>query len=281
MPGGSPQSFAHSLRGRPEEEWQTLEDHLNATADHAESFAWSFAPGFGRLAGLWHDAGKYQRAFQDYIRKDPDAHVSLRVDHSTVGALIAVERKSPLIGFAIAGHHGGIPNARDLPGRLLEKKALLPQARMDGLPAWIEEQIVAPPPHWLQADRILFSLWTRFIFSALVDADFLDTGRFYAGGKARETTVRPTLQELSVSLDSYLERKSSEADRTDVNEMRSRVRLACRTAATLSPGSFTLTVPTAPRAGRVSLSGGNAAKRRRSSPASAVTQNQPSIARSR
>jgi CRISPR-associated endonuclease/helicase Cas3 len=93
--------YAHSLQGRPEDEWHLLEVHLNDTAERAERFAESFAPGWGRLAGLLHDAGKYQREFQDYIRKDPAAHVSDRVDHSTVGALMA--RDKALLAFVVAG----------------------------------------------------------------------------------------------------------------------------------------------------------------------------------
>jgi hypothetical protein len=67
--------LCHSLDGKPEREWQLLDDHLEATADLAEKFASSFAPGWGRLAGLWHDAGKYQKAFQRYIASDSDAHI--------------------------------------------------------------------------------------------------------------------------------------------------------------------------------------------------------------
>jgi CRISPR-associated endonuclease/helicase Cas3 len=74
--------YAHSLHGRSVAEWQTLEDHLNQTAVLAERFATDFAPGYGRIAGLWHDIGKYQRAFQDYIGQNPDGHVRGGVDHS-------------------------------------------------------------------------------------------------------------------------------------------------------------------------------------------------------
>lgn len=82
--------YAHSLKGLPREEWQLPEDHLIAAADLAERFANSFAPGWARLAGLWHDAGKYQPSFQNYVASDPDAHVKQKVDHSSAGALIAI-----------------------------------------------------------------------------------------------------------------------------------------------------------------------------------------------
>lgn len=238
--------YAHSLPGTPESEWHKLRRHLEDTAELAERFAQTYAPGWGRIAGLWHDAGKYQRAFQEYIREDPDAHVKSRVDHSSVGALIARERRAAFVAFVVAGHHGGLPNGDDLRNRLETKKALLQNARADGLPRWVEEQQIPAIPEWLQAtgDRALVSLWTRFLFSALVDADFLDTERFYAGGKERDIGRRPALDEMKARLDAHLERMMAGAERTNVNQMRARVLQACRKAAECEPGSFTLTVPT-------------------------------------
>jgi CRISPR-associated endonuclease/helicase Cas3 len=170
MSSATSQRYAHSLAGRPLEEWQGLEDHLIQTADLAESFASGYAAGWGRIAGLWHDAGKYREVFQEMIGRDPDAHVSGKVDHSSVGALIAAERKAAMLAFVVAGHHDGIPNADDLGGRLKEKHELLPEARRDGLPPWIEDQVLPRSPDWL-TDPAQLSLWTRVLFSALVDAD--------------------------------------------------------------------------------------------------------------
>jgi len=244
MPVGVSTRYAHSLPDRPLEEWHELEDHLRQTADLAEAFSHVFAPGWGRIAGLWHDAGKYRRAFQERIGVDADAHTSGKVDHSSVGALIAVERKAPLIGFVVAGHHGGLPDAGDLGGRLKEKAGLLPEARRDGLPQWIEEQELPKIPDWLLADRVLLSLWTRFLFSSLVDARFLASVRFYAGGKERDLGTRPSLAELKSRLDDYIDRKTAASERTRMNDMRARVLKACRNKAALDPGTFTLTVPT-------------------------------------
>ncbi len=67
--------YAHSRPDLPVERWHTLEEHLQGTAGLAESFAAPFAPGWGRLAGLWHDAGKYQADFQRR-RAEADAFVS-------------------------------------------------------------------------------------------------------------------------------------------------------------------------------------------------------------
>ncbi len=52
--------YAHSLNGRPVEDWHRLEEHLFGTAKLAAKFAAEFGCGeWGYLAGLWHDLGKY------------------------------------------------------------------------------------------------------------------------------------------------------------------------------------------------------------------------------
>ena len=127
-PSSQPASFlahyAHSLAGRPKGEWHKLEEHLTQTADLAESFASPFASEWGRLAGLWHDAGKFQRSFQIRIDKDDEAHTNAKVDHSSVGVLIAKGHRARPLSFVIAGHHGGMPNADDLVVRLNERADL-------------------------------------------------------------------------------------------------------------------------------------------------------------
>lgn len=47
-----------------------LEEHLRTVGDLAGEFASSFGHSdWGRLAGLWHDLGKYSSAFQSYIAR--------------------------------------------------------------------------------------------------------------------------------------------------------------------------------------------------------------------
>jgi len=239
----TPKCYAHSLPGRPLEEWHGLEDHLAETANLAESFSIYFATGWGRLAGLWHDAGKYQPSFQARIGTDPAAHVNLKVDHSSVGALIAAQRNASPLAFVIAGHHGGMPNREDLRSRLLGKQELLEAAKDNGLPIRFREADLPSPPIWMN-DNAQMSLWTRFLFSALVDADFLDTERFYAGGAERDLRQQPALAELKARLDAYLSHIAQDSEATSMNAMRARVLDACRTKAELEPGAFTLTVPT-------------------------------------
>jgi len=48
--------YAHSIDGKPVDEWHRLEEHLKGTAELAASFATEFGSGeWGYLAGMWHD----------------------------------------------------------------------------------------------------------------------------------------------------------------------------------------------------------------------------------
>ena len=64
-------AYAHTKtdaagKSLPESEWEPLEDHLREVSDLAAKFAAAFgASEWGRLAGRWHDLGKYSREFQD------------------------------------------------------------------------------------------------------------------------------------------------------------------------------------------------------------------------
>lgn len=79
--------------------------HLEGVAELAEKFASSFgAQEFAKLAGLWHDLGKYKPDFQDYIRLNSGYQSDLvndggcgKVDHTAAGALLAIE-KHPIWG---------------------------------------------------------------------------------------------------------------------------------------------------------------------------------------
>jgi CRISPR-associated endonuclease/helicase Cas3 len=96
-----------------------LIDHLIGTARRASEMASEFGGAeWGYLAGLWHDLGKFSQAFQNKLlaAADPEAHIESkpgRVDHSTAGAIWAVERmKGPgrILAYLAAGHHAGLPD---------------------------------------------------------------------------------------------------------------------------------------------------------------------------
>ncbi|MDO9190853.1 MAG: CRISPR-associated endonuclease Cas3'', partial [Sulfurimicrobium sp.] len=115
-------SLAH-VRQLPDGEWteHVLDRHLRDVARLAGDFAKPFGSAdWATLAGLWHDLGKYRAAFQCYIKKvsgyDAEAHIEGapgRVDHSTAGAIHAMEKRGPqgrILAYLIAGHHAGLPD---------------------------------------------------------------------------------------------------------------------------------------------------------------------------
>jgi CRISPR-associated endonuclease/helicase Cas3 len=83
------------------------------------------------------------------------------------------------------------------------------------------------------------------LFSCLVDADFVATEAFMRPEQARERSgARPAPAELLPHLEAHLACLSGYAAETAVNRARAGVLLQCREKAELSPGLFSLTVPT-------------------------------------
>lgn len=252
--------YAHSLQGRPESEWEELEAHLRAVASRGEEFAAAFDAGaWGRLAGLWHDLGKARREFQERLRGSGES-----VEHAGVGAALAYSKDKGAglpLAFAIAGHHAGLANLTaseesgrtPLQVRLHRNRPLLSELPPDLLAA-CRALDVPPLPQRFAADpdpnarlRSL-ELWTRFLFSALVDADFLATEEFYSPGR-RETVGEydaiPVLRRrLDERLAGLMAGLSAERRAAPVNRRRAEVLAACQAEAESPPSLFSLTVPT-------------------------------------
>jgi CRISPR-associated endonuclease/helicase Cas3 len=255
-------AFAHSKPGRPESEWHVLEDHLLGVGELAASFARGFgAERMAYAAGAWHDLGKYASDFQAYLRADHEASNEAgrgRIDHSSAGAILAHERgkgggSAPLVAFAIAGHHSGLSDGVDLfQRRIPAKQDRLRAARAAGIPPNLLAIDAGPLPSWVQT-KTQAEMLGRMIFSALIDADRLDTEKFCdPESAAARSTALPTLVCLRDQLARHIvelstrehDRDLREAVQSLVNTARAAVVRDCQTAATRPPGIFTLTAPT-------------------------------------
>jgi len=88
------------------------------------------------------------------------------------------------------------------------------------------------------------------LFSCLVDADRTRAEEFCDPDKASIRRLleavqgRPSLAVLNDQLDASLQKKQEKAESTEVNRQRALVLQHCRDAAHLSPGFFSLNVPT-------------------------------------
>ncbi|HHX6309758.1 TPA: CRISPR-associated endonuclease Cas3'' [Pseudomonas aeruginosa] len=241
--------FAHSTLKADRSDWQPLVEHLQAVARLAGEKAAFFGGGeLAALAGLLHDLGKYTDEFQRRIAGD-----AIRVDHTSRGAILAVERYGALgqlLAYGIAGHHAGLANGREAG----ERTALADRLKGVDLPRLLETwhaeielpDRLQPPPLKPRPGRGFFQLafLGRMLFSCLVDADYLDTEAFYdrtEGRRSLREQARPSLAELRAALDGHLAEFKGD---TLVNLLRGEILAGVRGKANEQPGLFSLTVPT-------------------------------------
>lgn len=245
------QYYAHSRENRPESEWQLLRDHLTATGDLAYTLGRAAGVSeLARLAGLLHDIGKYSQAFQNRLRGS-----ARKVDHATAGAreIVRLFPGNPfaeILSYCIAGHHSGLPDygdPTDLPGHptLLarrEKKQLEEysayRSELDPAAFALPQVNITPLPGH---PGFTVSFLTRMIFSTLVDADWLETETYMEGRpkpRGGHERLEALLQRFNAFIQPFKDRPGV------VNAKRNETLQACVDQAALSPGLFSLTMPT-------------------------------------
>lgn len=239
-----------------------LSEHLAGVGRLAQLFGDRLGSGdWARLAGLWHDLGKYAGAFQKMIREENgvEAHIegdaSGPRDHSTAGAVLVLQRarqegregEGLPVAFAIAGHHAGLADLADLRDRLKKKGDCLDRALAGRPPQALLEHGLPSMPAFagtMEQKRRRLELWTRMLFSALCDADFLDTEAFFDTGRTALRGNHASIATLGARLSTFLDVKEAGATPSEVNRVRAEVRQACIAASARTPGVFSLTVPT-------------------------------------
>jgi CRISPR-associated endonuclease/helicase Cas3 len=249
--------YAHSSPSPDKLNWQLLSEHLNNVGAIASSCAAHFsASEIAQVAGLLHDLGKYSAAFQARLEGNP-----ARADHATAGAQLAASRygkMGKLIAFAVAGHHAGLANGVDEgeARSTLDARLKLQSGQPNGIPAidavWSTEielpTVLAVPPLKPNSAQTGFQLafFVRMVFSCLIDADRTDTNRYSLSleGKFPPPNNYPALGDLRKVLNEHLSKVVSGAASSPLNALRQKILMCSRQQAALSPGLFSMTVPT-------------------------------------
>ncbi|CAO3424282.1 CRISPR-associated helicase Cas3 [Azospirillum endophyticum] len=204
--------------------------------------------------GALHDIGKARDAFQSYIRGQGPS-----VDHSTTGAVIAERNYAAPFGrmmaYGIAGHHAGrLANGGIAGGGLSSLKDRLAAGAATPLPVrCMTPDLNIAPALVALAAPVLSEGFThefsaafliRMLFSCLVDADRLETERFYADllDEPVERGCTLTVTDLRDRLNAHL--AQFEGRTSAVDSLRAEVLTAVRARADDEPGLFSLTVPT-------------------------------------
>jgi len=249
--------FAHTAVNP--QRWEPLAEHLEKVARRAARYAAAFGLAQeGRLAGLLHDLGKYGDLFQRRLRGEVRG-----VDHWSAGAwaaLMHAREQGYATALAVQGHHMGLQRGdRDSLQELRPETLatshpqglqlsephmdiLLERMQADGLDLPDLETSICP---WGRADHLAAMLDVRMLFSALVDADFVETMSHFAAPAARPVEAALEPERAWVVLRRHLKRlRRRKAGEPEVASLRNDLLEECLAGARRPPGLFTLSAPT-------------------------------------
>lgn len=236
-----------------------LKEHLSGVAEKAQAYLQDWHAAEGHLAGLLHDLGKYGDLFQKRLDGKEKG-----VDHWSQGAGLALKTYQSLAAaWAIQGHHIGLQRLETIKScadleklsqnhplnlRLSAKdfSVLADRLKEDGLDA---KKPASPIFTKKPQGRVDQMLDVRRLFSALVDADFIDTAAHFDGdqsGKQYRKPGQPLQAEKALSiLKEELEKLASQSKSAEsLNEIRNALKQSCLKQAQQKTGLFTLTAPT-------------------------------------
>lgn len=223
-----------------------LSKHLKETAKLSSSFAskQEYKSTF-YLAGLMHDLGKYQDAFQEYLRNGSKRG---SVPHASWGAGYARIKGMLENSFAIDGHHKGMPDNstwkidtepfrrneieefRNVIVRFTEETK---NSEHDSGKETLDE--LRKTPSCREA-------FIRYLFSALTDSDWLSTEKHFDKGIS---DLRPNIslpiEEMINKLEAEFSGKSKEGE---INHKRNEARRQAIQKANQPCGFYSLSLPT-------------------------------------
>lgn len=263
---------------------QTIEEHLSGVKTLSSQFGSKIGvEHIAGLAGMLHDMGKYSNEFRDYILEavnNPESPPKRgSVDHSTAGGKLLYDYfhtkgkiskykgiLAEIVGNAILSHHSYLQDYlnpelgsnylyrvrdKDLKGfdncvQLFFEKVMSPQdfkAYVDRASAELERILEIEGPE--NYEKTLMFL-TKFIFSALIDADRTNT-RLFEENKSVEVTIQPDnlfeqyYEQLMAKIHSFSRQENA---KSPINFLRSKMSDQCDAFAEKPSGIYTLSIPT-------------------------------------
>lgn len=188
--------YAHT---REDGERQTVKAHLIGVSKLAEGFSVDLLKTLAKKASLYHDIGKYALNFQKRLDDD-----KVKFSHAACGAIEYknLEDKNdcfaPLMEYCIAGHHTGLmdggtgadnSDSPTLNGTLKRADEYTGDSDYSAYATEIEfatltQEEITPPLNELRSAKDptelieRYAFFTKYVFSCLTDADFLDTEIF-------------------------------------------------------------------------------------------------------
>lgn len=228
---------------------QLLLDHLNGTSKLCRENANEFWADIAEFVGQIHDIGKYTSDFQKRI----NGAENIRVEHAICGAkeVAKAPPKSyvPMIEYCVAGHHSGLPDGgtkvdgeedSTLHGRMKRKTG--------DYSAYENEVKLEYPKDNLrelfdvsnQREIIeRYSFFTRYLFSCLTDADFIDMERFVT-----PNTDRGIDGDFQKAYEKVCEKLNSFKIETKLQESRSIIQEQVYKSVESNANVYTLNMPT-------------------------------------
>lgn len=257
--------YARSANAQGERE--TVQHHLIRVAELCGLFLEPIGySDLGQFLGALHDFGKYSPLFSDVL-----AHRRVHVNHAAPGAALAWNtcrrtRRSMarILAAVIAAHHsqldfGCIPALErvlrgagepvDADGNTF---SLFGVSALQEAAAVLQREVPLPQlrsalPSGPQEDAALAEmLFTRFLLSALADADYSSSAEHFDPAYLAEHTGPAFVPEAALERLFALraQKQSASTAAAPLNRLRDRLFEDCLAAAERPPGLFTLTAPT-------------------------------------
>jgi len=258
--------YAHS--GNDYEKWHLLKEHLASVSRLAgEHLAGWQGEDEAKLAGLLHDLGKYGERFQNRLNGQDKG-----LDHWSQGAFLALKKGGAIAAaLAIQGHHVGLQSLqkedlKKLNPELLKENHPQRLALSEADIGLLETRLIEDGLSFNKPTTRLFTgfigesqarvdnmLDVRRLFSALVDADFIDTEAHFNGNEqgkvSRERGLKLNENGLAKKalehLTSHIDKKAQQPNPSaTLNDIRQELLQGCLQQAQQKTGAFTLTAPT-------------------------------------